>query len=79
MYINVIIQMQLLLCVLFTLLFYAQEELVDTLAREKERTVKELILVIFIRIGTNLFVLLSLVGAGAAIYYSAVFELQLVS
>ena len=56
-----------------------QEELVDINARETKRTIEKLALVIFIRIWTNLFVFISLIGAGVAIYYSAIFELELVS
>ncbi len=56
-----------------------QEELADINAKEHKRTSKELALVIFIRIWTNVFVFISLIGAGAAIYYSTEFELSLVS
>ena len=58
---------------------FLQEELLDLQAREEKRSRKELFLVIFIRFWTNLFVILTLVGAGAAIYYSAAYELQIVS
>lgn len=61
------------------LIVISQEELADINAREKQRTRKELAIVILIRICTNTFVVISLVGAGAAIYYSAQFELLVVS
>ena len=50
----------------------------DLHAREKKRSWKKLVLVIFIRLWTNLFVILALVGAGAAIFYSALYEFQIV-
>ena len=50
----------------------------DLHAREKKRSYKKLVLVIFIRLWTNLFVIMALVGAGAAIYYSANYEFEIV-
>lgn len=45
----------------------------------KKRPVKEWIVVIIIRILTNLFVLLCLVGAGTAIYFTIRLSLERVS
>lgn len=50
----------------------------DLHAREKKRSYKKLVLVIFIRLWTNLFVILALAGAGAAIYFSATYEFEIV-
>lgn len=51
----------------------------DLQAREVKRSKKKLALVIVIRFWTNFFVLMTLIGAGAAIYFSAAYELQIVS
>lgn len=72
-----VIMININMCAIFCC--FLQEELLDLQAREEKRSWKELFLVIFIRFWTNLFVILTLVGAGAAIYYSAAYELQIVS
>ena len=59
--------------------FFLQEELLDLQAREVKRSRKKFALVVIIRFWTNFFVLLTLIGAGAAIYFSAAYELQIVS
>ena len=58
--------------------FSVQGEVLEDQARRKERTRKELAIIIFIRVVTNLLVSLLLVGAGFAIYFSAIYELNLV-
>lgn len=52
-----------------------QEELADWEQRNKHRSGKELAKVIAIRIVTNLFTLLVLIGGGVAIFYAAQFSL----
>ena len=47
--------------------------------RKKVRTKKEIGEVVVIRVATNLFTIVVLVAAGAAIYYAAEFSLQRVS
>lgn len=47
--------------------------------RNRKRGIKELILVIFIRFFTNLFVILCLAGAGAGIYFAIRLSLERVS
>ena len=64
---------------MLSLFILLQEELADINAKEHKRTPKELALVIFIRIWTNVFVFISLIGAAVAIYYSTEYELSLVS
>jgi len=53
-----------------------QEELADFEKRKKVRIKKEIGEVVVIRVATNLFTIVVLVAAGAAIYFAAEFSLQ---
>ena len=55
-----------------------QEELADFKKRNQERTTEEIVEVVLIRIATNVFTTLVLVGAGVAIFYAAQFSLDFV-
>ena len=55
-----------------------QEELADFKKRNQERTTEEIVEVVLIRIATNVFTTLVLVGAGVAIFYAAQFNLNFV-
>ena len=55
---------------------HSQEELADYEKRNSHRSAVEIVKVVVIRTFTNLFTVVALLGAGAAIYFSALFGLR---